>query len=143
MKEYNSAFFGLYEIWFKVLKSELDEEKALMLFKTVMETMLENAYGKNFDKGQPLEFIRLVSQRDENVGVKVSFHEITDNSFIYRFHTDVFPNLKGYVNSEKLSATYIHFKVRYLLGENWTFKTLAHIWDGDEYTDFLIYQNAN
>ena len=143
MKEYNTAFFNLYETWFKVLKSAMDEEKALMLFKKVMETMLESAYGSDFDKGYPHEFIRMVSVRDNNVGVKVSFSEINDCQFVYIFHTDVFPNLKGHVDPIMLIDTYISFKVSYLLGDDWSYKTLNHIWNGDECTEILIFKDQD
>lgn len=139
MKEHNVAFFGLYETWFKLLKTELGEEKALIFFRKVMETILENAYGKDFEKGKPSEFIRMVKQRDESVGVKVSFSEVLDNQFSYRFHMDVFPNLKGHLDAEKLADTYIKFKINYLLGEHWTYKTIKHIWHGNDCTEFLIY----
>lgn len=142
MKEYNAAFFGLYENWFKQLQSEMGEEKTINLFRKVMETSLEKAYGTNFQKGNPLDFIRLVGERDQHVGLSVSFPVVNDNKIIYQFHTDPFPNLKGFVNQDKLDDTYISFKIKYLLGDDWNYKNTAHIWDGDNYTEFSIVKSS-
>ena len=62
---YNSAFFGLFENIFKLLKSEYGEEKALDIFGKLMATGLSKSYGTDFKKGQPSEFIRLVGERDK------------------------------------------------------------------------------
>jgi hypothetical protein len=111
MKEYNAAFFSLYENWFKLLKNEFGENKALELFRKTMETGLTKAYEDSFAKGTP-----------------------SDNKLIYQFHTDPFPNLKNEVSYEKLDDTYISFKVRHLLGDQWKYKSTKHIWNGDNYT---------
>lgn len=138
MKEYNAAFFSLYENWFKLIKNEYGENKALELFRKVMETGLTKAYGDNFEKGMPSEFVRLVGERDNNVGLLVKFPEVSDNKLVYQFHTDPFPNLKNEVSHEKLDDTFILFKVRHLLGDQWEYKTTKHIWNGDNYTEFAI-----
>lgn len=140
MKEYNTAFFSLYETWFDALNEEFGKEKTLLLFARVMETMLSKAYGVVLRKNDPQEFIRLVKQRDENVGVTISFHNIRDDQFVYRFHVDVFPNLKDKITSREVSETYIRFKINYILGYEWDYKVLKHFWNGDECTDFLIYR---
>lgn len=88
MKEYNVAFFSLFENWFKTLKQELGEEKALALFRKVMEQGLSKAYGTNFIKGDPQEFARLVGERDDNVGLLVKFPMVTEDKIIYQFHTE-------------------------------------------------------
>ncbi len=138
MKEYNAAFFGLYENLFKTLRSEYGEEKALDLFRKVMETGLKSAYGTVFQKGIPAEFIRLVGERDNNVGLKVTFPKVTQNKIIYQFHTDPFPNLKNHVDHSKLDDTFISFKVKYILGKDWNYQTTQHIWNGDSVTEFTI-----
>jgi len=53
MKEYNAAFFGLYENWYKIISNELGEETAIKLFKKVMQDGLKKAYGEGFNKGNP------------------------------------------------------------------------------------------
>src|SRR3990167_630699 len=140
MKEYNAAFFQLYENWFKLLKKEFGESKAIDLFRKAMETGLSKAYGDNFKKGLTAEFARLVGERDNNVGLLVKFPEISENKLVYQFHTDPFPNLKNEVASEQLDDTYIAFKVRYILGDDWNYKNTTHIWNDDTYTEFVIFK---
>lgn len=140
MKEYNAAFFSLYENWFKLLKKELGENKAIHLFRQVMETGLSKAYGDNFKKGLTSEFVRLVGERDNNVGLIVKFPEISENKLVYQFHTDPFPNLKNEVSPQKLDDTFIAFKVRYILGDEWSYKNTTHLWNGDSCTEFVIFR---
>jgi hypothetical protein len=138
MKEYNTAFFSLYENLFLVLKDNFGEEKALELFRQIMEKGLKKAYDSSgFQRGNPQEFARVVGARDESVGLYVKFPEVTENRIVYQFHTDPFPGLKGHVALEKLDDTYMAFKVRYLLGENWSYTTTKHIWR-DEFTEHVI-----
>ena len=129
---YNSAFFGLFENVFKLLKSEYGEEKALELFSKLMEAGLSKSYGTSFEKGLPSEFERLVGERDQLVGLRVAFPKVTDDELVYQFHDDPFPNLKGLVNAKDLDRCYMNFKVQYLLGETWDYKTIRHIWNGDD-----------
>jgi len=139
MKEYNTAFFGLYENLFLVLKENVGEEKALGLFRQIMEKGLKKAYDTSeFEHGKPKDFVRVVSERDRNVGLQVEFPEITENKIVYQFRTDPFPDLKGQVEHKKLDDTYMTFKVRYLLGKDWVYKTTKHLWDGDEFTEHII-----
>lgn len=139
---YNSAFFGLYENLFIVLKEELGEETALELFGKVMERGLTKAYdAAGFEKGSAVDFCRVVGDRDEGVGLEVDFPEVAENKIVYRFHTDPFPGLKGKVTPEKLDATYMRFKVRYLLGDDWQYKTTKHVWKGDAFSEHVITKN--
>ncbi len=141
MNNYNAAFFGLYENWFNLLKSEFGEFKALALFRKAMETGLRKAYGNDFIKGKISEFARLVGERDENVGLSVKFLSLSEKKFIYQFHTDPFPNLKNSIEAKKLDDTYISFKIEYLLGEDWSYETTKHMWFGDQFTEFVITKN--
>lgn len=138
MKEYNAAFFGLYENWFKLLKKEFGESKAIDLFRKAMEMGLSKAYGDSFKKGLTSEFARLVGERDNNVGLLVKFPEISENKLVYQFHTDPFPNLKNEIAPQKLDDTFIAFKVRYILGDGWNYKNKTHLWNGDSCTEFVI-----
>ena len=140
MKEYNAAFFGLYEIWFKLLKNEFGENNAIDLFRKAMEMGLSKAYGDNFKKGLPSEFARLAGERDNNVGLNVKFPEVSENKLVYQFYTDPFPNLKNEISPQKLDDTYIAFKVRHLLGDNWNYKNTTHLWNGDSCTEFVIFK---
>ena len=140
MNEYNAAFFGLYENWFKLLKNEFGENKAINLFRKAMETGLSKSYGNNFKKGLTSEFARLVGERDNDVGLLVKFPEISENKLVYQFHTDPFPNLKNEVASQQLDDTYIAFKVKYILGDDWNYKNTTHIWNDDTYTEFVIFK---
>lgn len=136
---YNAAFFGLFENTFLLLKQEFGEEKALELFTRLMETGLSKSYGTSFEKGIPSEFQRLVQERDNMVGLRVEFPILKDDQIIYQFHDDPFPNLKGKVDSQLLDRCYMNFKIKYLLGDNWHYKTTKHIWNGDAYTEHQIY----
>lgn len=138
MKEYNTAFFSLYENWFTLLKKEFGENQALDLFRKAMEMGLSKAYGDNFKKELTSEFVRLVGDRDNNVGLLIKFPEVPENKLIYQFHTDPFPNLKNEISPQKLDDTFIAFKVKYILGDDWSYKNTTHIWNGDSYTEFVI-----
>lgn len=140
MNNYNAAFFGLFENVFKLLKEEYGEEKALELFTTLMERGLSKSYGSDFKKGDPKEFERLVAERDRLVGLRVEFPKMSEDEFIYQFHDDPFPNLKGYVDPSKLDRCYLNFKVQYILGSEWDYKTTKHLWDGSSYTEHVIYK---
>jgi hypothetical protein len=143
MKEYNAAFFTLYENFFLILKENLGEEKTLELLGKVLERGLGRSYDSmGFQKGSPQDFARVIKARDEGVGLHVEFPEIGENRIIYRFHTDPFPNLKGQVDPGKLDATYMAFKVRYLLGEGWSYSTTKHLWRGDSFTEHVIARKA-
>lgn len=138
MNEYNAAFFQLYENWFKLLKKEFGENKAIDLFRKTMETGLLKAYGDSFKKGLTSEFARLVGERDNHVGLLVKFPEISANKLVYQFYTDPFPNLKNEIAPQKLDDTFVGFKVRYILGEDWNYKNTTHLWNGDSCTEFVI-----
>ena len=105
-----------------------------------METGLSKSYGTSFEKGLPSEFERLVGERDKLVGLRVEFPKVTDGELIYQFHDDPFPNLKGFVNAKDLDRCYMNFKVQYILGENWNYKTIKHIWSGDDYTEHVLFK---
>ncbi len=136
---YNAAMFGLYENLFLVLKNKLGERKAVDLFRTIITAGLKKSYDANsFEKGNPKSFAQTVKKRDESVGVEVKFPIVTDRKIVYQFWTDPFPNLKGKVDPHTLDDTYMHFKVSYLLGDNWTYNTTKHFWRGDACTEHVI-----
>ena len=84
--DYNVAFFGLHETYFLILKDSKGEEFALDVMRQVMERTLGKAYTfAGFKKGDPHSFARVVKARDEAVGLKVDFPEVTENKIIYRF----------------------------------------------------------
>lgn len=144
MSTYNAAFFGLYENMFLVLKENLDNEKALELFRQVMHRRLKKAYdASGFVQGDTQDFARVVGERDRSVGLHVEFPEIAKDKIVYRFRTDPFPNLRGQVEAEKLDDTYMGFKISYLLGDDWIYKTTKHLWKGDEFTEHMITRKYN
>jgi len=135
----NLAFFGLYENLFIVLKEEHGGEMALNIFRKVMEKGLKTAYDKmGFKKGNINDFVRVLTERDNSVGLRVKFPEITENKIVYQFYDDPFPGLKGKVEHEKLDDTFISFKIKHILGNEWKYKTTKHAWDGNEYTEYVI-----
>ncbi len=136
--KYNTALFGLYQNLFLVLKKEFGERKALELFAKTMQKGLKNAYDQmKFRKGNPFDFRRVVKARDQSVGLNVSIRA-TKNRIVYRFFTDPFPLLKGKISAKKLDATYMQFKVGYLLGKNWKYKTTKHLWKGSKFTEHIL-----
>ncbi|MBI4896374.1 MAG: hypothetical protein HY832_02400 [Candidatus Aenigmarchaeota archaeon] len=139
MQPYNAAFFGLYENLFLVLKEHVGEEQALAFFREIMERGLKKSYdASGFTKGNPHDFARVVGERDGSVGLHVEFPEISEDRIIYQFHTDPFPNLRGHVDPKKLDDTYMAFKVRYLLGDDLTYQTTKHLWNGNSFTEHVI-----
>lgn len=139
MNIYNSAFFGLYENFFKVMSDELGLDRALAIFTKTMEMGLKKSYDLyGFVKGDPESFSRVIKERDNFVGINVEFPEILKNKIIYRFYTDPFPNLKGIVHYSLLDKTYLNFKINYLLGPEWVYNTNKHIWLGDKYSEHVI-----
>ncbi len=143
MAERNAAFFRLYENTFMVLREMLGEDRAIELVSRILEKGLKESYdAMGFQKGNPHDFARVLRARDESVGLRVEFPEITDNRIVYQFHTDPFPGLKGEVDAGKLDATYMAFKVRYLLGDDWSYTTTRHIWREGGFTEHVIERKA-
>jgi len=139
---YNAPFFGLFENIFKLIKDDFGEEKAIEYFSKLMAVGLSKSYGSNFEKGDPNSFKNLVSERDLAVGLRVEFPIVSENEIVYRFLDDPFPNLRGLIKYDSLESCYMQFKVDYLLGDNWTYTTEMHIWDGDEYIQHRITKNS-
>jgi hypothetical protein len=139
MSPYNEAFFRLYEDTFLILKSEFGGEVAIKIVREIFQKGLKRAYDLlTFRKGNSKDFARIVGARDGSVGLRVEFPKISDNLIVYRFLTDPFPNLRNEVLHKDLDATYMDFKVDYLLGMDWTYCTTKHLWDGDSFTEHLI-----
>lgn len=136
---FNKPFFRLHENVFYVLNERLGKADALGIMSDIFAKVLKEAYdGMRFQKGVPIDFARVVEERDRTVGLDVRLPEITAERIIYQFHMDPFPNLKGAALPEEVDATYIKFKVHYLLGVNWTYCTTKHLWRGDPYTEHVI-----
>ncbi|MEM7821838.1 MAG: hypothetical protein QXX38_03460 [Candidatus Aenigmatarchaeota archaeon] len=139
--EYNKAFFRTFENFFLVLKERFGEKVALSVVREVMERNLKEAYdGMEFRFGKPEDFARVVGARDKSLGLKVEFPEVSKNRIVYRFYTDPFPGLKGKVNHKEFDDTYLSFKLRYLLGEDWDYITTQHIWDDAPFTEHIIFK---
>lgn len=142
MKEYNAAFFGVYENLYKVLYNKFGEGEAVEYFRAVMEMGLKKAYDAlSFQRGNVYDFVRILEERDNSVGLLVKFPEVKENRVIYQFYIDPFPGLKGLIPYHKLDDTYINFKINYLLGSDWHYETTKHLWEGDPYTEFTIIKN--
>jgi hypothetical protein len=136
---YNAAFFETHEAYFLELKERDGEKSALDAMTRVMKRNLGKAYiDMGFKKGDPKEFARVVGERDASVGLDVRFPVVTENKIVYQFHTDPFPGLRGHVEPEKLDATYMQFKVDFLLGEGWSYRTTKHLWKDHDYTEHII-----
>jgi hypothetical protein len=139
MNQYNFAFFGLYENFLQVMIDEIGLDRAMVIFTKTMEVGLKRSYDLyGFIKGNPESFSKVIKERDNFVGIKVSFPEVSQNKIVYRFHTDPFPNLKGIIDYSLLDKTYLSFKINYLLGEGWVYNTKKHIWLGDQYSEYII-----
>ncbi len=134
----NKELFESYENAFLSARERYDEEEALNIMHEIFRERLKTAYdAMGFNKGDPEDFVRCAGERDKSVGLRVSF-VLYDSRIIYRFHTDPFPDLKGEVDPIKFDSTYISFKVNYILGNNWTYKTTKHLWNGDPFTEHVI-----
>ena len=137
--KYNASFFGCHEAYFLILKELKGERFALDAIRRVMKRNLSKAYtSSGFIKGDPKSFAKVVSKRDASVGLVVKFPVVSENKIVYQFHTAPFPGLKGHVAAEKLDATYMKFKVDFLLGKGWSYQTTKHLWKGDKYTEHII-----
>lgn len=136
----NEPFFDLYENIFKLLKEKYGMDKTLELMYELFSASLAQSYGTNFKKGDPHDFARIVGLHDNIVGLRVNFPKITDDLIIYQIQDDPFPNLKGLVDPEKLDASYMNFKLKYLLGDDWAYKMTKHFWWGDDCIEHYIYK---
>ena len=101
MKEYNAAFFGLFENVFLTLKKHFNEDTALDLFRELMEKGLSKAYGDNIIKGNTKEFVNLVGERDKNVGLHVEFPVVEEDTLVYEFKT-------GPYNGQKFDKEFLN-----------------------------------
>ena len=140
MNERNKVFFHLYETVFILLKEEFGEEKALEMMSKLFRENLTTSYGHDFKKGVAAEFARIAKGHDNNVGLHVEFPEVEEDRLVYHFIDDPFPGLRGLVDPYKLDASYLKFKIEYILGPEWKYKTTKHLWNGDEYTEHVIYK---
>lgn len=134
----NKPLFSLYEASFLVLKKNLGYEKAVELFKQILEESLGKALDEyKSKKGDPNEFARVMRDRDRSVGNEVDI-EVKGNTIFYKAYTEIFPNLKGEIEIEDLTDAIIGPKVRHLLGKGWSYKTAKHAWKGDAYREYVI-----
>ncbi len=138
---YNTAFFSLYEKVFLLSCELYGQEKALDFITKLFSRALGPAYGAmGFQKGSVFDFVRVVSERDAGVGLVVKFPNVTDLEITYQFHTDPFPGLKGKVDHHNLDRCYLAFKVSHLLGDDWTYQTTKHIWEGAPCSEHRIFK---
>lgn len=138
MNQRNEAFFAAHTKRFLATMEQDGDKAALREMRSVLSEGLKAAYGTDFKKGNPNEFVRLVGERDESVGLSVEFPEVSERRLVYRLLDDPFPGLKGHVAPEKLDATYMEFKVNHILGEGWSWRTAKHLWKGDSCTEHVI-----
>ena len=139
MEKFNLAFFSLYENVFKVYSKSHGTTEALNFLKKLFAEGLSKAYSAvGFSKGNIHDFAKVVKERDESVGLPVELPLVTPEKIIYQFHRDPFPNLKNLVPARDLDNTYIDFKVKLLLGDNWEYTTTQHIWGGSPLTEHVI-----
>ena len=138
MAKYNAAFFNALTSVFLAYKEKHGEALALEFMQDVFSRRLGPVYTEwGFERGSPQDFVRVVGKNDRLLGLVVDF-DIQDKRIVYRFHTDPFPNLKGRVAPRKFDETYMAFKVKFLLGEGWSYRTTKHLWEGDPYTEHTI-----
>ena len=138
MPEYNAPFFNGLTAVVLALKKRYGEDEAIDVMREVFSSRLKGVYDKlGFTKGSPEDFCRVAGENDRMLGLNVEF-QIQDGKIIYRFKTDPFPNLKGHADPSKFDDAYLRFKVEYLLGKDWDYKTTKHLWRGDPYTEHMI-----
>ena len=138
MPEYNAAFFNGLTSVVLTLKKKYGEDEAIDVMREVFSSRLKDVYDKlGFTKGSAEDFVRVVAENDRMLGLEVEL-KIENGKIIYRFKTDPFPNLKGHVDPAKFDDAYLGFKVEYLLGTDWGYKTTKHFWRGDQCTEHVI-----
>ncbi len=115
------------------------DERFFGFMRKLFSRMLKAAYDNaRFVKGDPHDFARVVGERDKSVGLHVKFPEIAEDGIVYEFHTDPFPGLKDRVDPRLLDATYMNFKVWYLLGDDWSYETPERIRENGTFTRHII-----
>jgi len=137
MEDYNSAFFNSISTAFLIYREKNGEEEALKFLRELFSTRLKEVYDSLGFQGGTQDFVRVVGENDSKLGLRVEF-KVSGSTVIYRFLFDPFPNLKGKVDWRRFDPTYMDFKVGYLLGEGWSYKTTKHLWDGDQFTEHVI-----
>lgn len=144
MTIFNAAFFSLYEKVFTEYVERHGLQETLAFMKRLFSSSLGPAYNSSgFVKGNPEDFARVVKERDEGVGLEVKLPVVSDERIVYQFHRDPFPGLRGLVDHEDLDSCYLDFKIRHLLGEDWKYKTVKHIWKNDAYSEHIISRSVN
>ncbi len=138
MPEYNAPFFNGLTAVVLALKKRYGEDQAIEVMRDVFSSRLKGVYDKlGFTKGSPEDFVRVVGENDRMLGLEAGLF-LEKGKIIYRFKTDPFPNLKGHVNPTNFDDSYLRFKVEYLLGKNWSYKTTKHLWGGNSCTEHVI-----
>jgi len=142
IQTYNAAFFGYVQNMFLEIQKDLGTEKALEFTRRTLETGLKNAYdGMGFERGDVEDFRRVLTERDNSVGLRVEFPLVKDDEVVYQFLDDPFPILGVHADRpepEQMDGTYMLFKVDYLLGDGWEYDTTSHLWRGDDRTEHVI-----
>ncbi len=140
MPEFNAPFFGLLTTVVKTYREQHGEQETLDFMHTVFSRRLGPVYDQiGFRRGNPEDFAKVVGENDRRLGLDVSFEIAPDgNEIKYRFLKDPLPGLKGEVDPRRFDATYMRFKVEYVLGEDWEFETPNHIWEGAPFTEHVI-----
>ncbi len=138
MVKYNAPFFNGLTAVVLALKKRYGEEQAIDVMREVFSARLKGVYDRlGFTKGKLEDFIRVVAENDRMLGLEVELF-LESEKIIYRFKTDPFPNLKGHVDPENFDDAYLRFKVEYLLGTDWDYRTTKHLWRGDPFTEHVI-----
>jgi len=134
----NRPFFTCLENAFIVAHERFGKERALAFMKALMERNLREAYDREgFRKGSPEDFARLMERRDRSVGLDVEL-EVGKGRIRYAFLTPLFDKWKGLLTAEEAVATFMDFKVSYLLGEEWKWRLTKHFWWGDDRIEVVI-----
>ncbi len=137
---YNAPLFNSMENSFIILSSWYGEHRALHFLSTLMSKNLgivyKNAGAK--DLSGPEGFKKYVIGTDSSMGIKSTFSVLGPEKFSYKLYTDIFPNLKGLVDPQKLDETFVKYKVHFFFGPEWSYSATKHIWKGDECTSYII-----
>lgn len=111
--------------------------KALSFFEIIMKKLLLRGYLHENIKGEIANFIMVMSEFDESVGVRSNFEFLDNNSIIYTQYNNPFSVLTGLLSCEELAKIFFHTYLNHIVGDCWRYQIINHFYLGDPETKIL------